>query len=387
MKFLKGALCGALVMLLAVSFVSCRPGFPGSGQAKAVSSETESKLKEMEALIEDEYFGEVEEDSLQTGIYAGYVAGLGDPYSVYYDEEATRALRESTSGEYDGIGAIMSLASDTGIITIAQVYKGSPAEEAGLKDGDVLHKVDGQEVAGRDLADVVGDIKGKRGTEVDLTVLRGDDAREITVTATRDTVEYPTVESEMLADQIGYIRVLEFDSVTYDQYMNAFEELTAQGMQRLIVDLRGNPGGGLQTVCDILDEILPEGLIVQTEDKNGSRREIESDGERQIDMPLVVLVNESSASASEIFAGAVQDYGIGKIVGATTYGKGVVQEIFELKDGTCVKLTVSEYFTPKGRSINKTGIEPDVEVEYEADESDPEADNQLDAAVEAVKKE
>lgn len=387
MKFLKGALCGALVMLLAVSFVSCRPGFPGSGQAKAVSSETESKLKEMEALIEDEYFGEVEEDSLQTGIYAGYVAGLGDPYSVYYDEEATRALRESTSGEYDGIGAIMSLASDTGIITIAQVYKGSPAEEAGLKDGDVLHKVDGQEVAGRDLADVVGDIKGKRGTEVDLTVLRGDDAREITVTATRDTVEYPTVESEMLADQIGYIRVLEFDSVTYDQYMNAFEELTAQGMQRLIVDLRGNPGGGLQTVCDILDEILPEGLIVQTEDKNGSRREIESDGKRQIDMPLVVLVNESSASASEIFAGAVQDYGIGKIVGATTYGKGVVQEIFELKDGTCVKLTVSEYFTPKGRSINKTGIEPDVEVEYEADESDPEADNQVDAAVEAVKKE
>lgn len=387
MKFLKGALCGALVMLLAVSFVSCRPGFPGSGRTKAVSSETESKLKEMEALIQDEYFGEVEEDSLQTGIYAGYVAGLGDPYSVYYDEEATRALRESTSGEYDGIGAIMSLASDTGIITIAQVYKGSPAEEAGLKDGDVLHKVDGQEVAGRDLADVVGDIKGKRGTEVDLTVLRGDDAREITVTATRDTVEYPTVESEMLADQIGYIRVLEFDSVTYDQYMNAFEELTAQGMQRLIVDLRGNPGGGLQTVCDILDEILPEGLIVQTEDKNGSRREIESDGERQIDMPLVVLVNESSASASEIFAGAVQDYGIGKIVGATTYGKGVVQEIFELKDGTCVKLTVSEYFTPKGRSINKTGIEPDVEVEYEADESDPEADNQLDAAVEAVKKE
>lgn len=387
MKFLKGALCGALVMLLAVSFVSCRPGFPGSGRTKAVSSETESKLKEMEALIQDEYFGEVEEDSLQTGIYAGYVAGLGDPYSVYYDEEATRALRESTSGEYDGIGAIMSLASDTGIITIAQVYKGSPAEEAGLKDGDVLHKVDGQEVAGRDLADVVGDIKGKRGTEVDLTVLRGDDAREITVTATRDTVEYPTVESEMLADQIGYIRVLEFDSVTYDQYMNAFEELMAQGMQRLIVDLRGNPGGGLQTVCDILDEILPEGLIVQTEDKNGSRREIESDGERQIDMPLVVLVNESSASASEIFAGAVQDYGIGKIVGATTYGKGVVQEIFELKDGTCVKLTVSEYFTPKGRSINKTGIEPDVKVEYEADESDPEADNQLDAAVEAVKKE
>lgn len=387
MKFLKGALCGALVMLLAVSFVSCRPGFPGSGQAKAVSSETESKLKEMEALIEDEYFGEVEEERLQTGIYAGYVAGLGDPYSVYYDEEATRALWESTSGEYDGIGAVMSLASDTGIITIAQVYRGSPAEKAGLKDGDVLHKVDGQEVAGRDLADVVGDIKGKRGTEVDLTVLRGDDAREITVTAIRDTVEYPTVESEMLADQIGYIRILEFDSVTYDQYMNAFGELTAQGMQRLIVDLRGNPGGGLRTVCDILDEILPEGLIVQTEDKNGSRKEIESDGERQIDMPLVVLVNESSASASEIFAGAVQDYGIGKIVGATTYGKGVVQEIFELKDGTCVKLTVSEYFTPKGRSINKTGIEPDVEVEYEADESSPEADNQLDAAVEAVKKE
>ncbi len=382
MKFLKGALCGALVMLLAVSFVSL-----GLGQPKAINIATESKLKEIERLIEDNYLGEAQEDRLQTGIYAGYVAGLGDPYSVYYNEEATKTLWESTAGEYDGIGAVMSRAQDSGIITVSQVYKGSPAEEAGLKDGDILYKVDGREVAGRDLADVVGDIKGKRGTEVELTALRGDDAREVTVTAVRDTVEYPTVEHEMLEEKIGYIRILEFDSVTYDQYMEAFEELERQGMERLIVDLRGNPGGGFQTVCSILDEILPEGLIVQTEDKNGGRREIKSDEEHKIDMPLVVLVNESSASASEIFAGAVQDYGIGKIVGATTYGKGVVQEIFDLGDGTCVKLTVSEYFTPKGRSINELGIEPDVEVGYEADESAPESDNQLDAAIETVKKE
>ncbi len=382
MKFVKGALCGALVMLLAVCFV-----YLGLGQPKAISIATESKLKEIEGLIEDNYLGEAQEDRLQTGIYAGYVAGLGDPYSVYYNEEATKTLRESTSGEYDGIGAVMSPDQDSGIITVSQVYEGSPAEEAGLKDGDILYKVDGREVTGRDLADVVGDIKGKRGTEVELTVLRGGDDREITVTAVRDTVEYLTVEHEMLEEKIGYIRILEFDSVTYDQYMEAFGELEEQGMKRLIVDLRGNPGGGFQTVCGILDEILPEGLIVQTEDKNGGRREIKSDEEHKIDMPLVVLVNESSASASEIFAGAVQDYGIGKIVGETTYGKGVVQEIFDLGDGTCVKLTVSEYFTPKGRSINELGIEPDVEVGYEADEIAPEADNQLDAAIETVKKE
>ena len=388
MKFLKGALCGALAMLLVTGLASCNLNFNGSKkEPQAISNETEKKLKVLEQLIDQNYLGEVDEEELQSGIYEGYISGLEDPYSVYYDEEATKSLMESTSGEYDGVGAVMTQNRETGVITFSQVYENSPAEKAGIKDGDILYKVEGSDVSGRDLSEVVGDIKGEHGTEVTLTVLRGSDAEEMTFTAVRETIEYPTVTSRMLEDNLGYLRILEFDDVTYTQYKEAYEDLESQGMEGLIVDLRSNPGGGLTTVCDILDEILPEGLIVYMEDKDGKRREEVSDEEHKLEIPMTVLVNENSASASEIFAGAVQDYGIGKIVGKKTYGKGVVQQIFDLKDGTCVKLTISEYFTPKGRSINEKGIIPDVEVAYEPDEKNPEADNQLDKAAEVLKEE
>ena len=189
----------------------------------------------------------------------------------------------------------------------------------------------------------------------------------------------------MLEDQIGYLAVTEFDSVTYDQYKEALDALTKQGMEGLVVDLRNNPGGNLNTVCDMLDLVLPEGTIVYTEDKDGNRETATSDDEHQIDVPMAVLVNGNSASASEIYAGAIQDYGIGTIVGTQTYGKGVVQQIFDLGDGTSVKLTIAEYYTPNGRNIDGEGITPDVEVEYEADESNPEADNQLEEAVDVLK--
>ncbi len=388
MKFFKGALCGALATLLAVGLMSCGLGFGGSrGSSQAISSETEKKLKMLEQLVDEIYLGEINEEDLQSGIYEGYISGLGDPYSVYYDEEATKSFMEATSGEYDGIGAVMTQSRDTGIITISQVYKNSPSEKAGLKAEDVLYKVEGKEVTGRDLSEVVGDIRGERGTEVELTVLRGSRNEEVTVTAVRETIEYPTVESRMLEDDLGYLRILEFDDVTYDQYMTAFKELENSGMKGLIVDLRNNPGGGLGTVCDILDEILPEGLIVYMEDKNGERQEKSSDEAHKLEIPMTVLVNGNSASASEIFAGAIQDYGLGEIVGTQTYGKGVVQQIFDLKDGTCVKLTISEYFTPKGRSINGKGITPDVEIDYEADEENPEKDNQLEKACEVLSEE
>lgn len=205
------------------------------------------------------------------------------------------------------------------------------------------------------------------------------------MTATRDTVQAQTIEYKMMDDKIGYIRVSEFDTVTYDQYKEALDDLEKQGMTGLVVDLRNNPGGSLSTVCDILDLMLPKGLIVYTEDKNGKKTEMKSDEEHQFTKPLAVLVNGNSASASEIYSGAIQDYGIGKIVGTQTYGKGVVQQIFDLDDGTAVKLTIAEYFTPKGRSINGKGITPDVKVEYENNEENPDADNQLDKAVEEVK--
>ncbi len=376
--FLQGALFGALIVLSGAGVVSC-------GKRLSENASTDEKLSVLKGLIDENYIGETDEEALEEGIYKGYIQGLEDPYSVYYDEEETKDLYETTEGEYSGIGAVLSQNMDSGVITLVQIYEDSPADKAGLKDNDILTKVGDMEVTGMDLSEVVTYIKGEKGTDVDLTVLRGEEAEEITVTATRDTVEAQTVEYEMLEDQIGYLSVTEFDSVTYDQYKEALDALTQQGMEGLVVDLRNNPGGNLNTVCDMLDLVLPEGTIVYTEDKDGNRETATSDDEHQIDVPMAVLVNGNSASASEIYAGAIQDYGIGTIVGTQTYGKGVVQQIFDLGDGTSVKLTIAEYYTPNGRNIDGEGITPDVEVEYEADESDPEADNQLEEAVDVLK--
>ncbi len=385
-SFLQGALCGALAILLVAGLISCGMGTYGirlGGQKH--SGEIDNKISGLRELIDARYLGEVDDSELEEGLYKGLISGLEDPYSVYYDEEETKKLVEATEGEYDGIGAVLTQNMDTGIVTLVQIYEDSPAMEAGLKDEDILYKVGDMEVTGKDLTEVVSHIKGEKGTEVSLTVLRGENNEEVTVTAVRNTIQAQTIEYEMRDDKIGYIEVSEFDLVTYAQYEDALTDLEGEGMKGLIVDLRNNPGGNLKTVCDMLDLMLPEGLIVYTEDKEGNREEMESDEERQFHLPMVVLMNGNSASASEIYAGAIQDYGIGKIVGTQSYGKGVVQQIFDLKDGTCVKLTIAEYFTPKGRNINGTGITPDVEVEYEKNEEDPEADNQLDKAVEVLK--
>lgn len=379
-NFLQGALFGALIMLCGTGVVSC-------GIRLSEDASSEEKLSVLKGLIDENYIGDVDEEALEEGIYKGYIQGLEDPYSVYYNEEETKDLYETTEGEYSGIGAVLSQDLESGVITLVQIYEDSPAAKAGLKDNDILTKVGDIEVTGMDLSEVVTYIKGEKGTDVDLTVLRGEDAEEITVTATRDTVEAQTVKYEMLEGQTGYLSVSEFDSVTYAQYEEALNELTDQGMTGLIVDLRNNPGGNLNTVCEMLDLVLPKGTIVYTEDKDGKRETATSDDEHQINVPMVVLVNGNSASASEIYAGAIQDYGIGKIVGTQTYGKGVVQQIFDLGDGTSVKLTIAEYFTPSGRNIDGEGITPDVEVEYEADENNPEADNQLEKALEVMKEE
>ena len=349
---------------------------------------TEQKLQTLKNLIDEEYLysDEVEEDTLREGIYTGYINALGDPYSVYYDEEETQSLMESTSGEYSGIGVVMSQNLETGITTAAQVYENSPAKEVGMEAGDIIYQVDGEDVTTLDISEIAQRVRGTEGTTVEITVLRGEENEEVSFTIERRQVEVTTVESEMLENQTGYIRITEFDEVTYDQFTAAFENLEAEGMQGLIVDLRDNPGGNLLTVSQILDRLLPEGVIVYTEDKNGEREYLTSDEENKYENPVAVLVNGNSASASEIFAGAIQDYELGPIVGTTTYGKGVVQRIIDLGDGTCVKLTVSEYFTPNGRSINGEGITPDVEAELQENEENPEADSQLDTALSELEK-
>lgn len=350
-------------------------------------SDVDDKLDLISSLIEDYYLYEddIDKEDLIDGIYSGYAGALGDPYTEYYDEEETEALYESTSGEFSGIGATMSQSLDSGEITISNVYEDFPADKAGMKSGDIIYKVDGRSVSGQDLETVVSWIKGERGTDVVIHVLRNGE--ELELTATRDIIEVQTVSHEMKDGQIGYILISEFDSVTYDQFVAALDDLESQGMQGLVIDLRGNPGGNLTTVTDMLKLLLPEGTIVSTKDKYGNTEEITCDGKHEFTKPLAVLVNQYSASAAEIFSGAIQDYGTGTIVGMTTYGKGVVQQLMDLGDGTCLKVTIAEYYTPSGRSINGTGVTPDVEVEYEYDENNPEADNQLDRALEVVREE
>ena len=392
-RFSAGVLTGVLVAVLIMCSVwgvrqvisNIRGGDYTSENVS--ESDVDDKLDLISSLIEDYYLYEddIDKEDLIDGIYSGYAGALGDPYTEYYDEEETEALYESTSGEFSGIGATMSQSLDSGEITISNVYEDFPADKAGMKSGDIIYKVDGRSVSGQDLETVVSWIKGERGTDVVIHVLRNGE--ELELTATRDIIEVQTVSHEMKDGQIGYILISEFDSVTYDQFVAALDDLESQGMQGLVIDLRGNPGGNLTTVTDMLKLLLPEGTIVSTKDKYGNTEEITCDGKHEFTKPLAVLVNQYSASAAEIFSGAIQDYGTGTIVGMTTYGKGVVQQLMDLGDGTCLKVTIAEYYTPSGRSINGTGVTPDVEVEYEYDENNPEADNQLDRALEVVREE
>lgn len=380
--FIKGALCGALAVLLIMGAALCGMNFISG---KVIGSSEETKLRLIDKLVDTYYMGEVDEETLTEGLYRGYADSLGDPYSAYYDAEETAELEESISGEYSGIGAVMMQDAASGVVTITQVYEKSPAKEAGIKTDDILYKVGDREVTGEDLSEVVTWIKGEEGTTVDITVLRGADAEEIKVTATRRKIEAQTVTYEMKEQKIGYIDVMEFDTVTADQYAEALADLESQGMQGLIVDLRSNPGGSLDTVVEMLDQMLPEGTIVTVNTKAGEEEVYKSDEEHQFNKPLVVLVNGYSASASEIYAGTIQDYGIGKIVGTQTYGKGVVQQLFDLKDGSSLKLTIAEYLISGEKSINGVGVVPDVEVEYEYDEEQPQKDNQLEKAIEILK--
>lgn len=345
------------------------------------------KIKYLENMIDEEYLGEISTDKLEEGVYAGLIYGLGDVYSRYYTKDEYEQESVTTEGSYVGIGVAMQKYTAGGV-QIVECYKGSTAEEAGVKVDDVITAINGEDITDTELQDVVSMIKDNEDKDVVLTVQRkGEDTQEITVKVSN--VELPSVFGEMLDENTGYIQITEFKGVTVEQYEAAFADLKEQGMERLVVDLRDNPGGLLNVVCDILRDILPEGLIVYTEDKNGNRSEETCDGKNPLDMPLAVLVNGNSASASEIFAGAVKDYGIGTIVGTTTYGKGVVQSIRQLSDGSAVKLTIANYYTPKGNSINKTGIQPDVEVELSPEllnqeEITHEEDNQLQAALNSL---
>ena len=385
-EYASGVLTGILVVTLAVGGVK----FVQQRQYNGVLSDSShvQKIEYLEKLIDQEYLGEVDNDEMAEGVYAGLVYGLGDVYSRYYTADEYAQETASTDGAYAGIGVSIQKNKNGGV-QIAECYEGGPGAEAGLQTGDVITAINDTDVTDMELSDVVSLIRENKDNTIVLTVFRENEekSREISVDVT--DVELPSVFGEMLDKKTGYIQITQFTGVTLQQYKDMFAELKDKGMERLVIDLRDNPGGLLTSVCDILREILPEGLIVYTEDKYGNREEETCDGKHQMDMPLAVLVNESSASASEIFAGAVQDHEVGTIVGTTTYGKGVVQELRQLSDGSAVKLTVSNYYTPNGNSINKVGIKPDVEVKLASellnkDEITHEEDNQLQKALDVI---
>lgn len=351
-----------------------------------VNDSTEQKMDVIEQMIGEYFLEEVDAQALEDGIYRGMISALDDPYSTYYSQEELEELQNKTQGIYYGIGARVSIDTDTLLPRIASVIADTPAEEAGLMANDLLYKADDTLLQGMDLSSAVALIKGDEGTTVHLTVIREGESDYLEFDVVRRKLNNETVTYKMLEDNIGYIQIQEFDDVTLDQFTDALATCRGSGMEGLILDLRGNPGGNLSTVCDIARLMLPKGLIVYTEDKNGEREEYSCDGEHQMTEKLVVLVDGNSASASEILAGAVKDYGIGTLVGTTTFGKGIVQRIMRLSDGSAVKLTVSNYYTPNGNNIHKIGIEPDVEVPFESEPYlEDGTDNQLNAALEILK--
>lgn len=382
----------SIVMVMVMQMtspISIKSSGENSTQAAANadwSGQVEEKLNEIDWYIDHYYIFDVDRDKLADGLLAGYVSGLEDPYSVYYTPEKYTDILESANGEYYGIGVLVTEDKD-GTIQIVNVFSNSPAKEAGILKGDIIAGVDNLDITGMDLNQVVGYIKGKEGTSVELQIQRDGEADLLNITVERRQVSVDTVEYRMLEDGIGYLQLVQFDDVSLDQMTAAIEDLKSQRMEKLILDLRDNPGGLLTSVVDIADLFLPEANIFYMEDKSGSRTDYNATDDQLFDGELVVLVNENSASASEVLAGTLKDNGRAQLVGVTTFGKGIVQTFYSLSDGSGVKLTTAHYFTPSGTDIHGVGVTPNVEAEQPDDEKTGESENdtQLNKALEIIR--
>lgn len=374
------------ILILAVTLSGCsfirNIGFRKGNDKQ---QQVDNKMALLNSYIDEYYLDEKDDENIEEYVYKGLVAGLGDPYSTYYTKKEFEDMMESTSGIYSGIGVSVSQNIETRVITLVKPFKNGPAYDAGILPGDILVKVDGKEYTDEDLTEVVSWIKGEEGTSVELTIAREGEPDFLTFTVERESVENPTVEYQMLKDKIGYIVVTEFDEITSKQFRTAMDDLEKQNMEGLIIDLRNNGGGIIDAVVDMVDRLIPKDeMIVYTKDKNGEGKEYKSEDADEYKKPLVVLVNGNSASASEIFAGAVKDYEIGTLVGTNTFGKGIVQTVFPMEDGSAIKLTVSKYYTPNGNNIHEIGIKPDVEMEL-PDEQKRKADLKITEDVQVKK--
>lgn len=394
-------IAAAAVILVGGTFGICKAGnyqmVIGSKGAskvkntKLLDQDTVDKVDELTNYMDLYYYEDYDVQDVQDGLLEGVVSGLGDKYSAYYTAEEYKEQQLSTSGTYYGIGAALAQDKDTMQVTITKIYEGTPSEEAGLKKDDVIVSADGTDATSMELTDFVKLIRGEEGTTVHLEIYRPSTEETLEFDVERKNVELPSVSSQMLENNIGYIQISEFQSKTAEQFESALSSLKDQGAQSLIVDVRGNGGGLVDSVVAILDDILPEGTVVYTEDKYGNRQDYTSSGDTYLDMPIAVLVDQNSASASEIFAGAIKDYNYGTLIGTKTFGKGIVQTVFSLPEGDAIKITTAKYFTPNGNYIHGVGIEPDIELEYqfmggENDEYSVDLDNQIQKAIEVLSK-
>lgn len=389
-RFLPGFLVGMLATMVITAGVVVGIVFSGTDinitakkqNNKSATEASLSKLSSLESIIDLYYLDKVDNKKLEEGIYKGLFSGLDDPYSVYYTADEYAKLQEDIDGVFVGMGAYVSQNTETGIIIVTKAFDNSPAKKAGIKDGDIIYKVEDKEVTGEDVDKVVSMIKGKENTKVKLTIYRQSEKKYIDVEITRAKVEVPSIEAKMLNKKkgIAYIQIVEFQENTYKQFASAIEKLKKQGMKSVIFDVRNNPGGRYDIVCQILDDLLPEGTLVSTKDKYGKEEKQTSDA-KALNMPMVVIQNENSASASEIFAGAIQDFKAGTIIGTRSFGKGIVQQMWPLNDGSAIKLTVEKYYTPSGKNIHGKGITPNVEVKASTKGN---KDVQLNKAVEIL---
>ena len=367
--------------------LSCAGGlFIGRG-----SGASDAKLAEIEGIIQQYYYKDVSDEDMEEGVLHGAVLALGDPYSMYMNKEEKQAYNETLEGQYSGIGVLASMDKSMRPV-IAQVYRGTPAEQAGLQKGDVIIAVDGEEIdlsASADLSKVTGKIRGEEGTEVSITVERNGQKKEFTMK--RKTVQINYVTCRMLTDTVGYIKIDEFSGSALTEYQAAVKELQEKGMQKLVLDLRDNPGGFVDYAVEIADELLPEGTIMSIKDKNGQSKEYKSDASAA-DFPMAVLCNGNSASASEILVAALKDYSRATIIGEKTYGKGIIQSHFDLSWGGYLKLTTASYYSPNGNAIHEVGIEPNEKVSLPAEvqngtvELTDQNDTQLQKALEVLSK-
>ena len=364
-----------------------------TGKRTAIANENGiplAKINKIENLIDQYYLFDIDKNKQQEGAVEGYVKALGDPYSEFLTKEEMDSLNQQTEGEYAGVGIVVT-PSETGAITVVSAIKGSPAFEKGIKKDDIILKINGKDYNASQMNDAVKVMKGKPNTDVKLTIARMENktSKIFDVNITRRMISLTTVNSQKIGD-IGYINITQFDRKTDKEFIEQYENLKKQNVKSIVLDLRNNPGGLLDSTVKIADYLLPQGVLVKTVDKNKKEDVQKSDSSEQ-NLPMVVLVNGSSASASEILTGALKDYKKATIVGEKTFGKGIVQTIIPMEKGEGLKLTISEYFSPNGNKIHKQGVKPDVEIKLDEKAKGigvefMKEDNQLQKALEILNK-